>query len=135
MQTYTLHRWQVIFMALCTGLIVANIYYCQPLVVMISKEFAVGESSAGKITFFTQLGYALGLLFFVPLGDMFEKRKQIIFTTALAVGSLIIAALSSSLTMLSVACLLIGATSIVPQLILPLAAHLSPPENRGKIIG
>ncbi|MFL5741304.1 MAG: MFS transporter [Flavisolibacter sp.] len=135
MQTHTLHRWQVIFMALCTGLIVANIYYCQPLVVMISKEFGVAESTAGKITFFTQLGYALGLLFFVPLGDMFEKRKQIIFTTALAVASLVMAALSTSLTMLSIACLLIGATSIVPQLILPLAAHLSAPENRGKIIG
>ena len=135
MEKGTLKKGQVLFMALATGLIVANIYYCQPLVVLISKEFGVAESEAGMITFFTQLGYALGLLFFVPLGDMFEKRKQIVLTTALTVGFLIMAALSSSLYMLSIASLFIGATSIVPQLILPLAAHLSPVQNRGKIIG
>src|SRR6476661_7902495 len=125
MKTDTLTQWQVLFMALCTGLIVANIYYCQPLVVLISKEFGVAESRAGAITFYTQLGYALGLLFFVPLGDMLEKRKQIIATTALTVAALIMAALSVSITMLSIACFFIGCTSIVPQLILPLAAQLS----------
>lgn len=122
-------------MALCTGLIVANIYYCQPLVVLIAREFGVRESAAGAITFYTQVGYALGLLFFVPLGDMLEKRRQILVTTGLAVVFLVAAALSTSLFMLSAACLLIGATSVVPQLILPLAAHLSPPERRGRIIG
>lgn len=135
MKNNTLKQGQVIFMALCTGLIVANIYYCQPLVVMIAREFKVAESTAGTITFFTQLGYALGLLFFVPLGDKLERRLQIIGTTALAVISLIAAALSNSLFMLSIASLCIGATSIVPQLILPLAAHLSLPEKRGKTIG
>ncbi len=135
MKTHTLTQWQVLFMALCTGLIVANIYYCQPLVVLISKEFSVAESKAGAITFYTQLGYALGLLFFVPMGDMLEKRKQIVVTTALTVAALGMAALSVSITMLSIACFLIGCTSIVPQLILPLAAQLSPPQKRGKIIG
>ena len=135
MRTDILRPWQVLFMALCTGLIVANIYYCQPLVVLISKEFGVAASKAGTITFFTQIGYALGLLLFVPLGDMLEKRKQIIFTTCLAVAALIMAALSSSLLMLNIAAVLIGSTSIVPQLILPLAAHLSPVHKRGKIIG
>src|SRR3954468_24047224 len=112
MQTYVLQRWQVMFMAVCTGLIVANIYYCQPLVVLISKEFGVAESKAGSITFYTQIGYALGLLFFVPLGDMFEKKKQILFTTALAAASLVMAALSTSIMMLSLACIFIGCTSI-----------------------
>jgi predicted MFS family arabinose efflux permease len=135
MEQHSLKQWKVLFMALCTGLIVANIYYCQPLVVIISKEFGVPESTGGTITFYTQLGYALGLLFFVPLGDMLEKRKQIVFTTALTVVFLIMAALSTSLAMLSIASLLIGSTSIVPQLILPLAAHLAPAEKRGKIIG
>jgi predicted MFS family arabinose efflux permease len=134
MQT-TLQRWQVIFMACCTGLIVANIYYCQPLIVLISQDFGVGEAHAGTITFFTQVGYALGLLFLVPMGDMLEKRKQIVITTAATVVFLIMAALAPSMAVLNAASLLIGATSIVPQLILPLAAHLSPPEKRGKIIG
>ena len=132
---HELKSWQIIVMAISTGLIVANIYYCQPLVVLISKEFGVAESSAGVISFLTQLGYALGLLFFVPLGDMLERRTQIIVTTALAVIALIAAAAAPSLLVLEVASLLIGFTSIVPQLILPLAAHLSPPDKRGKIIG
>lgn len=131
----TLTKGQVVLMAMCTGLIVANIYYCQPLVVLISREFGVAESKAGTITFYTQLGYALGLLFLVPLGDMLEKRGQILVTTAGAVVFLAVAALAPSLPVLSIASLLIGATSIVPQLILPLAAHLSPPERRGQIIG
>ena len=130
-----LKRWQIVLMAICTGLIVANIYYCQPLVVLISKEFGVAESSAGVITFLTQLGYALGLLFFVPLGDRLERRTQILITTALAVVSLIVAALAPSLWVLEGASLLIGATSVVPQLILPMAAHLSPPQKSGKVIG
>jgi predicted MFS family arabinose efflux permease len=133
--TQTLRPGQVLFMALCTGLIVANIYYCQPLVVLISKDFGVAETKAGTVTFCTQLGYALGLLFFVPLGDMFEKRRQILATAALAVVFLCLAALAPSLTTLCAASLLIGATSVIPQLILPLAAHLAPPEKRGKIIG
>lgn len=135
MQQDVMRRGQVVLMALCTGLIVANIYYPQPLVVLISREFGVAESRAGTITFYTQLGYALGLLFLVPLGDMLEKRKQIVATTAAAVVFLAMAALATSLTMLSVACFLVGATSIVPQLIVPLAAHLAPPERRGKVIG
>ncbi len=125
----------ILFMAVCTGLIVANIYYCQPLVVLISKEFHVSESKAGMTSFFTQAGYALGLLFIVPLGDKLERKNQILITTGLTVMFLIAAALAPSLIMLEIACLLIGATSIVPQLILPLAAHLSGAEKRGKVIG
>src|SRR6476469_9852062 len=106
-QEVVLHTGQIILMALCTGLIVANIYYCQPLVVLISKDFGVAESTAGRVTFITQLGYAVGLLFFVPLGDMLEKRTQIIFTTAISVLALVAAALSPSLLMLEVASLCI----------------------------
>ena len=122
-------------MAVCTGLIVANIYYCQPLIVLISKEFKVPESRAGFITFLTQLGYALGLLFLVPLGDKLERRIQIIFTTALSVIALLLATIAPSLLVLEIACFLIGFTSIVPQLILPMAAHLSAPQKMGKVVG
>lgn len=125
----------IILMAACTGLIVANIYYCQPLVVLISKEFGVSEARAGVITFLTQLGYALGLLFLVPLGDKLERRKQILFTSLGAVLSLIAAAKAPSLLLLEIASLAIGFTSVVPQLILPLAAHLAAPEKRGKVVG
>ena len=132
---YELRPWQVMVMAICTGLIVANIYYCQPLIVLIGKEFHVEESRAGFITFLTQLGYALGLLFLVPLGDKLERRTQIIVTTAFAVGALLVATIAPSLLVLELACFFIGFTSIVPQLILPMAAHLSSPQKTGKVVG
>ncbi|RAJ83532.1 putative MFS family arabinose efflux permease [Chitinophaga dinghuensis] len=130
-----LSRWNIAVMALCTGLIVANIYYSQPLLVLMSDEFGVSESNAGQVTFFTQVGYALGLLFCVPLGDMLEKKKQIITMTLASSVALVASAMSNNIAMLKVTGLLIGFTSVVPQLILPLAATLSSDNNRGKVIG
>ncbi len=130
-----LKRADVILMAFCTGLIVANIYYCQPLIILIAKEFHLTESKAGSIAFLTQAGYAVGLFFLVPLGDMFEKKKQILIITGLAVLSLILAGFSNSFIVLAIASVLIGASSIVPQLILPLTATLSDEKSRGHNIG
>ena len=130
-----LSRTDVMLMAFCTGLIVANIYYCQPLVILVAQEFKVTESHAGMITYLTQAGYALGLILVVPLGDMFERRKQILIITGLAVASLLVAAMSHSFLLLQIASVLIGASSVVPQLILPMAANLSSNEKRGETIG
>lgn len=122
-------------MALCTGLIVANIYYSQPLLVLIADEFGVSESNAGQVTFLTQVGYALGLLFCVPLGDKLERKKQILVMAGCSTAALILAANAPSIFILKIAGLLIGFTSVIPQLILPLAAHLTDPAKRGKIVG
>ncbi|CAM4051210.1 MFS transporter [Flavobacterium antarcticum] len=122
-------------MAVATGIIVANLYYCQPLIVLIASEFNVPETEAGTITYLTQAGYAIGLFFMVPLGDKIERKKQILVTTFASVLALILAAVSKSFLVLEIASLLIGITSIVPQLILPLAASLTAPERRGKVIG
>ena len=130
-----LSRGHILIMAICTGLIVANIYYCQPLLVLISKSFGIPGSVGGRIAFLTQAGYALGLLFFVPLGDKVERRSQIVWMAAFAVGALVLAACSPSLLCLEIASVLIGATSVIPQLILPLAAHLADPSRTGKVIG
>jgi len=130
-----LKKTDILLMAFCTGLIVANIYYCQPLVVLIAKDFNLTETVAGRITYLTQIGYALGLFLLVPLGDMFERKKQILIITGLAIFALLLAALAHSFFVLQIASVLIGACSIVPQLILPLAANLSTDENRGANIG
>ncbi|WP_126247114.1 MFS transporter [Chitinophaga rhizosphaerae] len=131
----SLSKWNITVMAICTGLIVANIYYAQPLLVLIAREFNVTESNAGQVTFFTQMGYALGLLFCVPLGDKLERRSQILAMTGCAVAALGAAALSMNITMLKITGFIIGFTSIVPQLILPMAASLAEPQKRGKVIG
>jgi len=122
-------------MAVCTGLIVANLYYCQPLIILIAHEFNIPEANAGTITYLTQAGYAIGLFFMVPLGDKIERKKQILVTTFASVIALVIAATAQNFFILQIASLLIGITSIVPQLILPLAASLSAPEKRGKVVG
>ncbi|MET3112403.1 putative MFS family arabinose efflux permease [Pedobacter sp. CG_S7] len=130
-----LNRSDVLLMSFCTGLIVANIYYCQPLIILIAKEFNLTESYAGRMTYLTQAGYAIGLFLLVPLGDMFERKKQILIITGIAVLSLLLAGFSHSFFVLQIASVLIGASSIVPQLILPMAANLSTDENRGHTIG
>lgn len=130
-----LSNTKVLFMAACTGLIVANLYYCQPLIVLIAEEFKITETNAGTIAYLTQAGYAIGLFFMVPLGDKIERKKQILITTFASIIALIIAATAKSFLVLEIASFLIGATSIVPQLILPLAASLSQPEKRGKVVG
>lgn len=130
-----LSRTNVLFMAVCTGLIVANLYYCQPLIILIANEFKIPQANAGTITYLTQAGYAIGLFFMVPLGDKIERKKQILMTTFASVIALIIAATAKSFFVLQIASLLIGITSIVPQLILPLAASLSAQEQRGKVVG
>lgn len=130
-----LQKKDVILMAICTGLIVANIYYIQPLIVLIAHTFNVPENIAGSTTYLTQAGYAAGLLILVPLGDMIERRKQIIATTLLAIIALVGVATAQSFIALQISCFLVGVGSIVPQLILPLAATLSEPNQRGKVVG
>lgn len=130
-----LQRTDVLLMAFCTGLIVANIYYCQPLVILMAKDFGVSETAAGRISYITQAGYALGLFLLVPLGDRFERKKQILVITLAAVFFLLLAALAPNLLILQIASLFIGVTSIVPQLILPMAANLSNDETRGHNVG
>lgn len=130
-----LSKSKVLFMAAATGLVVANLYYCQPLIVLIANEFQIDEAKAGTITYLTQAGYALGLFFMVPLGDKLERKKQISITTLCASIALVIAAVSQNFLMLQLASLLIGIASIVPQLILPMAASLSSVEQRGRVIG
>ena len=130
-----LSRTDILLMAFCTGLIVANIYYCQPLVILIAQEFHISESYAGRTTYLTQAGYALGLFLLVPLGDMFERRKQILIITLVAIAALLLAYFAPTFFVLEVACVFIGASSIVPQLILPMAANLVSDEERGHTVG
>ena len=130
-----LSKTDVGFMAIATGLIVANLYYCQPLVILIADEFHIPEDQAATITYLTQAGYAIGMFIMVPLGDKLERKKQIQYTTFAAILALLFAATAKSFLMLQIASFLIGAFSIVPQLILPLSASLASPEQRGKVIG
>ncbi|MDM1408005.1 MFS transporter [Myroides sp. DF42-4-2] len=131
----SLSKANVWFMAAVTGLIVANLYYCQPLIPLIADEFKVSESDAGTLTYLTQAGYAIGMFLMIPLGDMLERKKQITLTTLCAIVALGLTASVQNFFWLQVISFVLGATSIVPQLVLPMAASLSSDEQRGKVIG
>ncbi len=125
----------ILLMSVATGLAVASNYYAQPLLDTIARAFDLSASSAGFIVTAAQLGYAAGLLFLVPLGDMFERRMLIVSMTLLAAGGMLITASSQSLTMMIIGTALTGLFSVVAQIPVPLAATLASPEKRGKVVG
>jgi len=122
-------------LALACGLTVANLYYSQPLLDLIADAFGVSEGAATVVVTLTQIGYALGLLLLLPLGDLVENRR---LTTRLLLGtaaSLLVAALAPAYPIFLVFSVLIGVTSVVAQILIPFAAHLAPPSQRGAIVG
>ncbi|ALZ95381.1 MFS transporter [Leclercia adecarboxylata] len=125
----------ILLMSVATGLAVASNYYAQPLLETIARNFSLSASSAGFIVTAAQLGYAVGLLFLVPLGDMFERRAMIVSMTLLAAGGMLITASSQSLAMMIFGTALTGLFSVVAQILVPLAATLASPEKRGKVVG
>lgn len=125
----------ILLMSVATGLAVASNYYAQPLLDTIARAFDLSASSAGFIVTAAQLGYAAGLLFLVPLGDMFERRMLIVSMTLLAAGGMLITASSQSLTMMIIGTALTGLFSVVAQILVPLAATLASPEKSGKVVG
>lgn len=114
---------------------VANLYYIQPLLSQVAESFGIPDSTAGMVVTATQTGYALGLLFFVPLGDRIEGRGLIVKMTLLSGVFLLAAGFSPSLPFLLIFSCALGAATIVPQLIVPMTAHISAPEDRGGNIG
>lgn len=122
-------------MAAGAGLVVANNYYNQPLLNLIAATFEVSESQVSRIPLATQLGYAFGLLFIIPLGDKFSRRKIILYDFIAIIISLLITAIAPSLWILTISSFVVGFSSVVPQLFVPMAAELATEENRGKVIG
>ena len=125
----------ILLMSIATGLAVASNYYAQPLLDNIARNISHTASTAGFIVTSAQLGYAAGLLFLVPLGDMFERRMLIVSMTLLAAGGMLITASSQSLGMLILGTALTGLFSVVAQILVPLAATLATPDKRGKVVG
>ncbi|CAI1174562.1 MFS transporter [Serratia ficaria] len=125
----------IVLIAIATGLAVASNYYAQPLLETIANSFSLSVNQAGFIVTAAQLGYAVGLLLLVPLGDMFERRGLIVFMTLLTAGGMLITASSSTLPMMILGTALTGLFSVVAQILVPLAATLEHPEKRGKTVG
>lgn len=122
-------------MAFAAGAIVANLYYNQPLLREIGGSLGARDDSLGLIPTLPQVGYALGLLLLVPIGDSQERRRWIVGLTCCVSVTLVAVALAPNLPFYLVASLLMGAAAVVPQMLIPFVAHLAPPEQRGRLIG
>lgn len=122
-------------MAVACGLAVANIYYAQPLLDTLARDFDISRGTAGIIITMTQLGYAAGLMLLVPLGDLLERRRLITLITGVTVFSLIGMALAPTSSLFILAALITGITAVVAQILVPFAAHMASDAERGRVVG
>jgi predicted MFS family arabinose efflux permease len=125
----------IALMSVSVGAIVANIYYIQPLLAAIASTFRISVPQVGTVAMLTQLGAALGMFFFVPLGDTKERRRLIV--SLLAVESVFLALMASAQNYLwlAFASLGIGVAGSTVHLIVPFAAQLASPARRGAAVG
>ena len=128
-------RRLVTLLAAACGLIAANLYYAQPLAGPISRDLGLPPAAAGLIVTMTQVGYGLGLLFIVPLGDLIETRLLVRAALALATLALVGAGLSTAPAPFLACALLIGLGSVAVQVLVPYASHLAPEHARGRVVG
>ncbi|WP_257148506.1 MFS transporter [Bacillus sp. AFS073361] len=125
----------ILLMSLACGMAVANLYYNQPLLADMGRSFHATAHQISNIAMFTQIGYAVGMFIFVPMGDMKERRLLIASLLIAVTLSLIGIATAQNLLWINLASFAVGVTTVVPQIILPLAAQLAAPVERGKVIG
>lgn len=132
---FELSNFLIVLMSIACAASAANLYYSQPLLEQISRFFNVSSSIIGIAAMLIQIGYAIGLIFLVPLGDIKERRNLIMTMLFCSVISLLSLSISFNIWWLLLSSLIVGLTCITPMLIVPLAAHIAKPAERGKVIG
>ncbi len=125
----------VALFAVAVGVSVANLYYLQPLLPLLRHDFHVPAAVAALATTATQLGYVLGLALLLPLADLVERRKLVVTTALVCAGALVAAASAPDFVLLLVGLLLVGASAVVAQMLVPFAAALAPARERGRVVG
>ncbi|MGC9220903.1 MAG: MFS transporter [Solirubrobacteraceae bacterium] len=130
-----MRRSLVAVLAVATGACAANLYYAQPLLHTLAHAFNVSSGSAGLLVTVTQVGYVLGLIFLVPLGDLVERRKLVTRMMVVIAVCLAGAAAAPNMLVFALMNLLIGMATFVAQVIVPLSAHLAAEHERGRVVG
>ena len=122
-------------LAIVAGVSVANLYYNQSLLNIMRHELEVSEFKTNLIAMITQIGYALGLLFIVPLGDLYRRKNIILTNFFLLIFSLLAIAMAPNIYIIWAASLITGICSMIPQIFVPIASQFSRPENKGRNVG
>jgi predicted MFS family arabinose efflux permease len=122
-------------MAVTAAMIVANIYYIQPLLRVIAATFGLTVGRAGSLAMVSQVGTAVGMLVFVPLGDKFERRSLMLVLLVGTFVALVLMALAPNVPCLAVAAFFVGAFAANVHVVVPFAAHLAAPAQRGRVVG
>jgi predicted MFS family arabinose efflux permease len=130
-----LTRPLIVLLATACGAAVANNYYAQPLLHTIGASFGVAGSTAGLLVTAGQVGYALGLAFLVPLGDILERRRLITRMLVVTSAALAAAAAAPNIAALASALVIVGVTTVVAQIIVPMTASLAADSQRGRAVG
>jgi predicted MFS family arabinose efflux permease len=125
----------VLLMAVTVGVLVANIYYIQPLLADIARTFGLSVTNAGVVGMLSQAGTAVGMFLFVPLGDKFERRSLILALLMGAFVSLLLVAFAPNAIWLGAANFAVGACAANVHVVVPFAAHLAAPRQRGRVVG
>jgi len=125
----------LLILSVACGVSVATIYFPQAITLLIASDLHVSAETAALVVTTAQLGYAMGLLLLVPLGDRLSHRLLVTALLALTAVALLIASQAPTLPVLAVASMVTGFTTVVPQILLPMAAGLAPPERRGAVTG
>jgi predicted MFS family arabinose efflux permease len=128
-------RRLLLLLAVACGLSSANLYYVQPLLDSIGTSLRISDPAAGLLVTATQVGYALGLAFLVPLGDIVRRRRLVVRLVLVVAGAQVAAALAPSFAVLAAAVVLVGVAAAVTQVLLPLASVLASDHERGRVVG
>ena len=133
MNTHTaLSRWVIFVLAMGAGFSVAAIYYAQPLLPLMGQDLALSLTGMGLVPTLTQAGYALGILFLLPLGDRYDRRTLILLKSISLAALLLACSFTGQLHSLLLVSLLMGMAATMAQDIVPAAAILAPD---GKLVG
>lgn len=125
----------IVLFATACGLSVANIYFAHPLLDAIAHDLAITPAIIGIVVTATQVGYALGLIFIVPLGDLLDRRRLILIQTTLSALALVIVGLAPTGIVLLAGMTLVGLLAVVVQVLVAFAATLAEPAERGRVVG
>jgi len=128
-------RGRTLLFAVAGGAAVGNLYWAQPLLDFIAVDLHASTAAAGWLVTATQVGYALGILLIVPLGDVLDRRRLVPVVLLCSALALVACAFAPSFPLLLAAISLLGLTTVSGQVLVPLAGDLADEESRGRVVG